>query len=265
MLRPVVVVLVGLMLVPITLMAEPGTDRPVVQVAMMHFPGYSEQNEQGEASGTTVELTRLILERAGYQSNIRILPSARIWRGLQDGDVHLWPGIVDKPGLEDKTLLTSGDLAQVAINLYYPPGAPTPVWPQSVRGQRMILITNYTYTEALLATLQDPGMQVSFDSSISHAGAVSMLLRGRGDFLLDYRVQVDPIVAAMGLAPLPYIQVAEHPMRFVLSLQSGYAEQLKADIDIAYDVLAAEGEVLDIAERFRNERRREAGKSQGPD
>ena len=248
-----------------TIMAEPEVARPVVQVAMMHFPGYSEQNEQGVASGTTVELTQMILARAGYASHIRILPSARIWRGLQDGDVHLWPGIVDKPGLEDKTLLTSGDLAQVAINLYYPPGSPTPVWPQSVRGKRLILITNYTYTEGLLATLQDPDMQVRFDSSISHAGAVSMLLRGRGDFLLDYRVQVDPIVAAMGLTPLPHIQVAEHPMRFVLSLQSGYAEQLKADIDKAYEELASEGQVLDIAERFRRERRLDAEESRGPD
>lgn len=229
----------------------------------MRFPEYSYQNEQGQATGVMVDLTRLLLERAGYRANIRILPSARIWRGLEDGDVHLWPGIVNKPGLDELTVLTEGDLAQVAINLYYLPGSPKPVWPQDLLGKRVILITNYTYIKSLLERLQDPALGMSFDSSMSHAGALEMLLRGRGDFLLNYRAQVDPLVADMGLEPLPYIEIAEHPMRLVLSRQSGFAEELKADLDRAYDELAAEGVELDVEKRLKYQQ--QLAREQGAD
>lgn len=243
---------------------ESQADRPVVRVGIMRFPGYSYMDEQGQATGTMVDLTRLLLERAGYRSTIRILPSARIWLGLENGQVHLWPGIVNKPGLDKHTLLTERDLAKVAINLYYRPEAPKPVWPQGLIGKRVILITNYTYIKSLLKRLQDPALNMSFDSSISHQGALEMLLRGRGDFLLNYRAQVDPLLAEMDLEPLPYIEIAEHPMRFVLSRNSGFAEQLKADLDRAYDELAAEGVELDVEKRMQLEKQQASGE-QGPE
>ncbi|PCD00764.1 substrate-binding periplasmic protein [Halopseudomonas pelagia] len=246
---------VTLWMFPWPLMAGPELNpqaaRPVVQVGIMRFPEYSYQNEQGKAVGVMVDLTRLLLDRAGYRSDIRILPSARIWRGLEDGEVHLWPGIVNKPGLDDLTLLTERDLTRVAINLYYLPGQPKPALPEALVGKRLILITNYTYVKSLLERLQDPALAMSFDSSMSHVGALEMLLRGRGDFLLNYRAQVDPLVAGMGLEPLPHIELAEHPMRYVLSRQSGFAEQLKADLDRAYDELAAEGVELDVVKRLQ--------------
>ncbi|MFO7705644.1 MAG: transporter substrate-binding domain-containing protein [Halopseudomonas sp.] len=220
-------------------------------MGIMQFPAYSYLDQQGKPAGVLVELTQLLLERAGYPAEIRILPSARIWRGLADGEVDLWPGIIDKPGLDDLTLLTERDLAQVAINLYYLPGQSKPVWPDDLIGKRVILITNYTYIKSLLKRLQDPALAMNFDTSMSHAGALEMLLRGRGDFLLNYRAQVDPAVALRGLAPLPYIEIAEHPMRFVLSRQSGFAEELKAGLDLAYDELAAEGVELDAAKRLQ--------------
>lgn len=219
----------------------------------MQFPAYAYLDPQSEPAGVLVELTRLLLERAGYPVDIRILPSARIWRGLADGEVHLWPGIINKPGLDDLTLLTDRDLAHVGINLYYLPGRPQPVWPADLVGKRVILITNYTYIKSLLTRLRDPALAMSFDASISHAGAVEMLLRGRGDFLLNYRAQVDPAVALRGLEPLPFIEIAEHPMRFVLSRQSGFAGELKADLDRAYDELAAEGVELDAVKRLRRQ------------
>ncbi len=110
----------------------------------MMFPGFSELSEEGEAVGKTVTLTRMLLEQAGYRANIRIMPAARIWRGHESGQVHLWPGILNKPDLENHTLLTERDLGQVGINLYYRPTEPSPVSPEGLAGKRLILITNYT-------------------------------------------------------------------------------------------------------------------------
>lgn len=226
--------------------AARATDKPAVNVGIMMFPGFSELDKQGQPVGKTVRLTRLLLDQAGYRANIRIMPAARIWRGLENGNVHLWPGMLNKPGLEEHTVLTERDLGQVGINLYYRPGEPAPLESAQLAGKRLILITNYTYVKSLLERLRDPALELEQVTSISHPGAVQMLLKGRGDYLLDYRVQVDAAVKELGIDPLPSVQVAEQPMRFVLSLRSGFAPQLKADLDRAYDALALQGVELDV-------------------
>lgn len=223
--------------------------RPVVEVALMDFPGYSELDADGEFVGKTVQLITLLLEQAGYPYRMRILPAARIWRGLEDGSVDLWPGTVTRPGWEFFTLQTDRPLGLVSIHLYHRPGEPAPVWPEGLRGKKLILMMNHIYTRELLDTVEDPSLGVEIHRGSSHAGSVNMLLRGRGDYLLHYRTQVDPVVVEMGMEPLPSLRIIQVPMRFVVSQRSGFAEQLKADLDRAYDELAMQGVELNVTQQ----------------
>jgi polar amino acid transport system substrate-binding protein len=220
--------------------------RAPLQVGIMHFPGYSELNEEGEASGRTVTLLKKLMDEAGLPFEARILPAARIWKGLEDGSVQVWPGIVNKPGLEAYTLLTQRPLGVVGINLYYPPNSPAPQWPDGIKGKRVILITNYTYTAQLMRTLDDPALDLTFHSGSSHIGAVRMLLRGRGDYLLDYRAQVEAVAKHLNIEMLPHLTVAEQSMRLVLSRRTPGATELVQQLDRAYDRLQERGEELDI-------------------
>ncbi len=220
--------------------------REPLQVAIMHFPGYSELNEDGEASGHTVTLVKKLMDEAGLSFEARILPAARIWKGLEDGSVQVWPGIVNKPGLEAYTLLTQRPLGVVGINLYYPPNSPPPQWPQGIKGKRVILITNYTYTAQLMRTLDDPALDLTFHSGSSHIGAVRMLLRGRGDYLLDYRAQVEAVAKQLNIEMPPHLTVAEQSMRLVFSRRTPGAPELVQELDLAYDRLQERGEELDI-------------------
>lgn len=223
--------------------------KPEVQVAFMDFPGYSELDESGQATGKTVKLTRKLLNEAGYEARIQVLPAARIWLGLESGEVHLWPGLLNKPGLDEHTLLTGRDLGQVGLNLYYLPGNPAPDWPHGLRGKSVIMITNFTYTKALEDILTDSALGLTLHKSNSHKGAVKMLLRGRGDYLLDYRAQVAVVQQELKLEPLPFIELGEHPMRFVLSRHTGFAEQLRTDLDAAFDRLQEQGVELDVTKQ----------------
>lgn len=73
-----------------------------------------------------------------------------------------------------------------------------------------------------------------------------MLQRGRGDYLLNYPAQVEPVFQTLNMEMLPSISLAEMPMRMVLSRHSGFAEQLRSDLDAAFDRLAEEGVELDV-------------------
>lgn len=221
-------------------------EKPEVNLVFLGFAGYSELTPEGEVVGTGVELVERIFAEAGYPVRKSILPAARIWRGLEDGSIHAWPGIFNKPGLLEHTVQTERDLGRVGINLYYMPGQTPPVWPDGLRNRSVITITNYTYTEELRSLLGDPSRNLTILRSSSHIGAVQMLRQGRGDYLLDYRSQVQSALDALGMEPLPWVPVVELPMRLLLSRHSGFADQLKRDLDDAFDRLREKEEQEEV-------------------
>lgn len=226
------------------LRAEEG--KPEVNLVFLGFAGYSELSPSGEVVGRGVEMVERIFAEAGYPIRKSILPAARIWRGLENGSIHAWPGIFNKPGLIEHTIQTERDLGYVGINLYYLPGRAPPVWPDDLRNGSVITITNYTYTEELRNLLADPSRNLAILRSNSHTGAVKMLRQGRGDYLLDYRSQVQSALGSLEMEPLPWVPVVELPMRLLLSRHSGFAEQLKQDLDEAFDRLKARDAQMEV-------------------
>lgn len=233
-----------LMLLPMVAAAD---DKPRVHVVFMEFKGYVERDEQtGEVVGRGVQLARQLFAEAGYAVEVGLLPPARIWQGLENGTVHVWPGMLNKPDLDDHVLIGERDLGRVGIKLYHPPGTPPPRWPEDLQDCSVITITNFTYTADIWQVLNDRSRNLTIHRSSSHEGALQMLERGRGDYLLNYRTQVDSAARKLGMEPLPGVLVAETPMRLVYSRKSGFAEQLKADVDAAFDRLQARGVELDV-------------------
>lgn len=222
-------------------------DKPVVQVVFMDFTGYAERDrESGEVVGKGVQLVRKLFAEAGYPVEVGLLPAARIWQGLENGTVHVWPGMLNKPDLDEYVLVSDRDLGRVGINLYRLPGTPAPRWPDDLQDSSVITITNFTYTADIWQVLNDRSRNLTVHRSSSHEGALQMLERGRADYLLNYRTQVDSAARRLGMEPLPGVPVTEMPMRFVFSRKSGFAEQLKADLDAAFDRLQARGVELDV-------------------
>lgn len=223
-----------------------GSEKPVVQVAFMEFAGYSELDESGQVVGKVVTLVSKLLTEAGYQMEAALLPAARIWQGLENGSVHAWPGILNKPVLGEHTLLTERDLGVVGISLYYLPGTPPPRWPDDLRNRSVITITNFTYTSDIWEVLNDPARNLAINRTSSHEGGLQMLQRGRGDYLLNYPAQVEPVFQRLDMEMLPSISLAEMPMRMLLSRHSGFAKQLRHDLDAAFDRLTERGVELDV-------------------
>lgn len=221
-------------------------EKPVVRVAFMDFAGYSELDESGQVVGKVVTLMSRLLTEAGYQMEASLLPAARIWQGLESGTVHAWPGMLNKPVMDAHTLLTERDLGLVGISLYYRSGMPPPRWPDDLRDRSVITITNFTYTSDIWAVLNDPERNLTINRTNSHEGALQMLQRGRGDYLLNYPAQVGPALTGLNMEPLPSVSIVEMPMRVVLSRRSGIAEKLQADLDAAFDRLQAQGVELDV-------------------
>ena len=85
--------------------------------------------------GATLDLLRRLLDKAGYRSEFRGLPSARLYAGLRDGSVHIWPGVAGKEVLRDQVLESNRELGKLDLVLYRRPSMPALKLPEELAGR----------------------------------------------------------------------------------------------------------------------------------
>lgn len=228
-------------------MASADPDVPVV-VAFIGFAGYAEQDERGRISGPAIDLALEILDEADYQAEFRVLPAARVWRGLAEGSIDLWLG----PDLGDPALVpllkSSRSLGQIRLSLYGRAGRPLPDWPEGLQGQRVLVASSFQYPFQLLAQLEQQGIALQVIRVSSVSGMLQMLLNDRGDLLLHYSGQIEPMLGH-GMRPLPSRVVTRLPMHLMVSARSPLAQRIHLDMDAAIERLAQRGVELDVTRR----------------
>ena len=73
-----------------------------------------------------------------------------------------------------------------------------------------------------------------------------MLLRRRGDFLLDYQMPVEQARRSLGIGELPFVEVQRLQLKLIVSRHAANAVQLRDALDHAYQRLQARGEDLQL-------------------
>lgn len=220
--------------------------RETVAVRYLEFPPYSFTNAEGLPDGSIIRLTRRLLKQAGYTADFRTAPSARLYAGLADGSIHLWPGAPGVPQLKGLTLESRYQVAEVNLNLYHRSDTQPPALPEGLRDKRVILLTGYTYRPPVSDWLKDPKLGISSTQTSSHASALAMLKLRRGDFLIDYQSPVERELQARNLQPLPFITLHRLPIKLIISRAAPNSRQLRDDLDRAYEALRAAGEDLSL-------------------
>ncbi|NQD92889.1 transporter substrate-binding domain-containing protein [Pseudomonas sp. CrR25] len=218
-----------------------GDPHPVVQVGFYEFPPYSYSDSRGRPQGAILELTTRLLHHAGYRAKLRSYPGARLYSGLQDGSVHLWPGAPGKPELAAHTLETRTRLGEIALNLYFRRDTLLPRIPDDLKGSELILISGYSYWPQTNALVGDPRLAIRQHRTGTHTAALEMLQRRRGDFLLDYQHPVAQARQRLGMAELPFVELQRLPLTLVVSRHAPGAEALRDALDRAYEELHAAG------------------------
>lgn len=215
-----------------------------IQVGYYEFPPYTYTDAQGEPAGPGLALTRRLLQQAGYTGDFRSYPGARLYSGLRDGSVQLWLGAPGKPELAAHTLEGRNLLGEITLNLYFLRDTLLPRLPEDLKDRSLILITGYSYWQAVNEWLEDPALNLTLHRTASHTSALEMLQRHRGDFLLDYQTPVEQARRRLGMAELPFVQLQHLPLKFIYSRNWPGAERLRDDMEHAYQQLEEAGEDL---------------------
>src|SRR5690606_33831464 len=110
----------------------------------------------------------------------------------------------------------------------------------------MIVISGYSYWKPINQLLADPALGIRLHRTSTHASALEMLLRRRGDYLLDYQAPVEQVRKELGLSPLPYTVLQNMQLRLIASRRAEGSQRLLDDLDRAYEELQAAGEQLQL-------------------
>ncbi|WP_241492048.1 substrate-binding periplasmic protein [Pseudomonas sp. TTU2014-080ASC] len=222
------------------------TPRPHVHVGFYEFAPYSYTDQSNRPQGSILELTGRLLKRAGYEAEFRSYPSARLYHGLQDGSIHIWPGAPGKPDLVDYTLESQSLIGEIPLNLYFRSDMPAPTLPGDLKNQRLILLNGYTYWPPISQWLNDSALNIQQLRTNTHASALAMLQHRRGDYLLDYQAPIELERKRQKITELSYIELQRIPSKLVISKKAPAAEELRKALDQAYEILRAEGADLSL-------------------
>jgi len=236
--------LVLALLLPWVGAAQAGEDaRPALIVGMIDFPPLSHHNEHGQADGALVPLMQAIARRAGYRAEFRIMPLARLVQAIQEGSVHVWPGIPGRADLSSHSVTGTQPLGQLSVNLYYRADTPAPHWPQDLFDKDLILLTGYDYGAELSAQLE-ANSRLRLQRTQHHSAAIGMLLRGRANYLLNYQAPMDDALAQRPDVQLQHLQLARLPLLLVVSSTARPAgAELLGELEKAYLELHERGQL----------------------
>lgn len=220
-----------------------GEERALV-VGYVDFPPYQFQNDEGDADGRFVELTRKVATEAGYQLDFLYLPTARVYRYLETGVIDLWQGFADNPALADGVLESEANPLQVAYGLWYLYPTPEPQAFRDLYGTKLITITGYNY--AGLAGYLDQTDDIRAISTTGHQSALDMLKKGRGQYLLDYQEPVLDLLMEQPVAGIRFRSMWIRDAAWLFSGASDAADQRRRDFDAAWQRLVERDEVAPI-------------------
>ncbi|WP_257900246.1 substrate-binding periplasmic protein [Marinobacter sp. F4206] len=221
-------------------MAQATTPK-TLRIAYVEFPPMTYRNHAGQPDGEMIDITRKVVEEAGYVPEFIYLPVSRVYLYLSNGQIDLWPGLTDIPSLEGEILESWVSPLAIQLSAWYREGmAPLENFSQ-LKGKTVIVIGGYTY--AGLINWLNRSDDIRITEAPNHRSAIDMLKRNRGDYLLDYRQPVNQVLTYPSDSEVVESEVRTRNIAWLFSLASPRAAVLREEFDDAYLRLAAAGDV----------------------
>lgn len=206
------------------------------------FPPIAYIDELGQSQGTLLFYAQQVFSELGYTVKFRPLPSARLYREIATGQVHIWMGAKGKSELKDHVLESTHAISQINLALYYHPDLSPPVLPAALQDQKIIAIRGFSYWENVNAWLNDEALNTQLIPASSHASAIAMLLKRRSNFLLSYQEPMQFTKNKLGIDKLsiPSVILKQIPISFIVSKHHPNAANIVQAIDGYLDKATAE-------------------------
>lgn len=215
-------------------------EAPALKAGVLDFPPYYIVKNENDVRGSLAEVIRKVLGRAGYTYVLNGYPPKRLYKNIADGTVHVWLGVGGVPDYEGKVLYSDIKVEEIEVRLYTLDGKPLLKSIEDLKGRTVILQRGYGYG-GMVSFLEDPRNKITPDYTDGHELAFKKLLKGRADYLLDYRQPAEALIRKERIGGVKSSSMKTLGVYFIISKKTPDAENILKKIDAAYLTLKKEG------------------------
>jgi polar amino acid transport system substrate-binding protein len=232
---PVIVVLAFCLYFPASAQAaEP------LKVGVLDFPPFYIVKSETDVTGSMTDVIRKTLDKAGIKYVLSGLPPKRLYKNLTDGTTDIWMGIKGVPDYEGHVLYSDIETQEIEIRLYTLKDKPLLKSLDELKGKKVIIQRGYGYG-GMIKFLEDPNNNITLDPTDGHDLAFKKLLKGRSDYVLDYKQPAEATIAKEKFTGLAYSSLKSLKIQFIVSKKTPDAANLLKKIDAAYLALKKSG------------------------
>lgn len=154
--------------------------------------------------------------------------------------MDLWFDVPGKTELAGHVIESNALVSEATLALYHPPNTPAPTLPDDLTSKTVILINGYSYSPQTIAWLNDSRLNITTTHTRLHHSVIAMLLRKRGDYLLNYTAPLHYAQQQLNIdnLSLPYVPAHTIPATFIVSKKSPQAQQLLDQLEAALQKLS---------------------------
>lgn len=191
-----------------------------LRIGLLHFPpfGVRDMNDPNLASGTLVDELKSTLKHAGIDGTIRIYPAGRLFFLFGKGAIDfVLISSVRMGRFRDMAVFSDDVILTLTMRAYTAdPTIKLPEKKEDLIGKRVAAMNGYLYA-GYVDYLKKPENNAIVHEVMSHKSGLLMLLSGRSDFFLDYKVPIESILDEMGPHHFRFSNLLEIKTYFAIS------------------------------------------------
>ncbi len=215
-----------------------------LKIGYVNFPPFTFMNDQKEPDGLLIDIARKVYDEMGIQYTEKKYPAGRLFKYLAEGEVDVWYGI-KIPSLDDVVATGKEIIGVIEMRIYAIGKEPDIQKKEDLNGKKVILVTGYSYSGWRDYIRNKENNIKSYQTPV-HTSALEMLKRGRGEYMLNYKLPVNQALQTMSVKDLKYTTVLKLNVYFQISKKHPNYQQVLDQLDQTYKNLLDSGKIVPL-------------------
>lgn len=201
-----------------------------LEFGYVELPPFVSADNDGQPRGYLARLTRRVISDMDLPVHYQHYPPARLYRQIRSGETALTLGAAGLESLQGATVESSESAITLTIAIYHRQDTKPIHQVNGLVGQRIVLMQGYSYGRlGRFLSANADSMDISY--ARSHLSGLEMLRYERADYLLNYQIPADTVIAKNGLGGLKRQVIRNVPIHLFVSRKVEEAQSVAESWD----------------------------------
>ena len=197
----------------------------------VEFPPFTFTNSSGKPDGFYIKKIEQVLDSKDFRHKAISLPTKRLIKYLEIGDVDIFVSINRRQELRDIALIGQQIVGTISLNIYSI-GNKKLSRLGTLQNNPIIILRGYNYGGFIDYILDQKNRITPFVAN-THESALNMLALKRANYLLAYQKPIDILLKKTPIEGINSVNLSQLPLYITVSKQTPQADELLNQLETA--------------------------------